>query len=261
MVGTYRHTRKSEHKFSHLITQHDGFCLLTLICNGVTLVVGMIQDGFKFLAKECVEDIEEVLLLDLSTFRNLRWPILHHLFPILVFLPKSFDRDLWVIASIDGLQDWLGYQFLWAIEDATDPLLIELVLWWAVELRRKWLMEQSSKIKMDASVKIEEDDNWWYVLEGVRRSNDRSPSWTWSCDWDRSRWSASCPPSPTDFAWAFSFLSRVIKLNYRQTRHQSKNIQYQSSKKSSFVSSNLQLINKCVITIIKDIMTQTGLTK
>ena len=53
--------------------------------------------------------------------------------------PKCFHGYFWVMADSDRLQFLQWAELLLAIEDLAYPLLIELRLWWSVQLQKELL--------------------------------------------------------------------------------------------------------------------------
>lgn len=107
----------------------------------------MIENGFEFLAKKCMDDIKEVLLIDLAALSDLRRPILGDFISILVLGPESFHRYFRVVTYINCPQDRLGDQLLRAIQDAPYPLLVQLVLGRTVQLSTSKVNEDQTKNK------------------------------------------------------------------------------------------------------------------
>ena len=105
-------------------------------------MVSMSHDRLKLCSEECVQDVEEILLLEHSPFRHPGRKVILHLNPVTILRPESLDGDLLLISDFDRLELIPGHELLLSADDHTDPFLVKLRDGRGVELKGNGISER-----------------------------------------------------------------------------------------------------------------------
>ena len=139
--STYRCPRELAHQLLPLLGHGDGLLLEVALVDGVALLVGVVHDCRELALADGVHDGEEVLLVALPAFVELRRHVRLDHRSIRVVGVERLDRDLRVVAHVDRLHLRLLEQLLLAGQDQADPLLRQ-----AAEGRRVELNERKGQM-------------------------------------------------------------------------------------------------------------------